>query len=81
MGHEVHIQITACAIKPYEGNPQWRILISDFLSPEDHACVLMYEKAHLPPNNWMDEAWENHAWYGSEYRGRVDGEVKPYVAP
>lgn len=34
------------------------ILLSDALNPSDRACILLYEKAHLPPNNWFDPVME-----------------------
>jgi hypothetical protein len=54
------------------GNDKWIIAVSSFLSPEDYACVLTYEKAHLPPNNWMDQAWEDAAFEGTPYVRRKD---------
>lgn len=52
--------ITACAIPPPSTNSpdHWIIAITDGLSKKDEACVLIYEKAHMPPNNWIDPAWE-----------------------
>lgn len=37
------------------------IVLSDALSPADRACVLIYEKSHLAPNNWMDPVVEASA--------------------
>jgi hypothetical protein len=34
------------------GNEHWVIFVRADLSPEHTACVLLHEKAHLPPNNW-----------------------------
>lgn len=52
---------TACAI-PLEGS--WTIYIDNDLSAADFACVLIYEKAHLPPNNWADQKWETYVRHG-----------------
>jgi hypothetical protein len=35
------------------------ILLNDHLTPKERACTLLYEKAHLPPNNWQDPAVES----------------------
>lgn len=35
-----------------------RIHISAALSLDQQACVLLYEEAHLPPNNWFDPVVE-----------------------
>lgn len=32
----------------------WTIFIRGGLAPADRACVIIYEKAHLPPNSWID---------------------------
>lgn len=54
-------KFTACAVSPYKGHPDgWAIFITSPLSDRDYDCVLMYEKAHLPPNNWIDPRWENY---------------------
>jgi len=37
-----------------DAGKNWIIVIADSVSAEDHACVLAYEKAHLPPNCWGD---------------------------
>lgn len=37
---------------PFEDRAE--IYIVDTLSEVDRACVPIYEKAHLPPNNWID---------------------------
>jgi hypothetical protein len=35
-----------------QGNGIRVVLIDDALSDEMKACVLLHEKAHMPPNNW-----------------------------
>jgi hypothetical protein len=66
--------MTACAMPPgWAGNDNWIIVVSDFLSPTDLACVMVYEKAHLPPNNWEDTAWEKQVRYGTLYITRRNG--------
>ncbi len=35
------------------------ILLNDKLTAAEKVCVLLYEKAHLPPNNWADLAVES----------------------
>lgn len=37
------------------------IVLNDALSPTDRACVLIYEKSHLEPNNWSDPVIEASA--------------------
>lgn len=60
--------MTACAMPPgWVGNANWIIVVSDFLSPADLACVMIYEKAHLPPNSWIDKAWEDQTKFGTPY--------------
>lgn len=34
------------------------IILNAGLSDSDRVCVLIYEKAHLPPNNWYDPVME-----------------------
>jgi hypothetical protein len=34
------------------------IVLNQALSQPERECVLMYEKAHLPPNNWYDPVVE-----------------------
>jgi hypothetical protein len=70
-GRTLFQPITACAIRPTADMP-WRLLVSSFLSKIDRACVLLYEKAHLPPNNWQDQAWEDAAFKGVPYKSRRD---------
>lgn len=52
--------VTACAkiADPLSG--AWVVYIDNDLTPEDHACVMVYETAHMPPNSWVDWAWESH---------------------
>ena len=46
-------EVVGCTYTLDEGK-SWIIVIGDSVSAEDHACVLAYEKAHLPPNCWGD---------------------------
>lgn len=65
--------ITACAIYPGSiQNKDFIIAVSSFLNPTDLACVILYEKAHLPPNSWQDQAWEDQAFKGTPYAKRLD---------
>jgi hypothetical protein len=75
-GAKVHQPVTACITQKPDSNGQWPIFISSFLSKRDAACVLLYEKAHLPPNNWMDQAWEDQALKGTPYIKRQSVPVK-----
>ena len=34
------------------------VILSDALTDRDRVCVLTYEFAHLPPNNWQDPVME-----------------------
>ena len=34
------------------------ILINGDQNAQERACTLLYEEAHLPPNNWLDQAME-----------------------
>jgi hypothetical protein len=49
---------TACAIDPATPGGAYMIVIDDSVPPDGLACVMTYEKAHLPPNNWIDKKWE-----------------------
>lgn len=57
---------TACArwVDPTSADDGWVIYIDNGLSADDFACVLIYEKAHLPPNNWADQKWETYVRHG-----------------
>lgn len=77
-GAKTYQPITACAMPPGRaGNNRWFIAMSSFLDDADYACVLVYEKAHLPPNNWQDQAWEDAGFKGTEYAHRADAVVTP----
>lgn len=54
------IHLSGCAIEPPSANSpdHWIIAINSDLSVKDFACAVTYEKAHLPPNNWQDDALE-----------------------
>jgi hypothetical protein len=39
---------------------EYFVVLSSALSAPERACALKYEKAHLPPNNWYDQAMESH---------------------
>lgn len=53
-------QLLGCAIPPPSPNSpdHWTIAIKNDMSNRDTACVILYEKAHLAPNNWIDPTWE-----------------------
>ncbi len=38
----------------------WSIYLNDLSLTSDRQCNLLYEKAHLPPNNWFDPSVETH---------------------
>lgn len=78
---EVHLRcgpngtrdVTACTYPDEWPNVHghWTILISDDLSRIEHACVVRYEKSHLPPNFWGDAAIEDAAtakWLAEQVR-------------
>lgn len=48
--------IGACAEEVVSAQEQppgfWIIYIRNDVSAEDRECILLHEKAHLPPNNW-----------------------------
>lgn len=64
-GRKTFQPITACANPLASG--AWVVAVSDFLSPTDRACILIYEKAHLPPNDWIDQRWEDQGFKGTPY--------------
>lgn len=74
----------ACAFPdPTKKSPTaWTILISDNMSRTDRACVVIYEKAHLPPNLWENlflfSTEERKAWlkYVDEYRAWEKANIK-----
>ncbi len=35
-----------------EADDHWLILVDDRLEGENLRCVILHEKAHMPPNNW-----------------------------
>lgn len=75
-GITVHQPITACVPRHPAENGVFDIWMPNYLSDEDYACVLLYEKAHLPPNNWQDSAWEDSVTKGVTYDGPVESYVK-----
>jgi len=42
-----------------DGGKTFIIVVADNLRADDTQCVIDYEKSHLPPNCWVDEAFEN----------------------
>lgn len=54
--------LLACAVPPNNDDANWMIVLPRGLSKQDAACLLMYERAHLPPNNWYDPDWERHLY-------------------
>jgi hypothetical protein len=51
------IVIYGCTFLPAPGQPALILLIGD-QDEQERACTLTYEKAHLPPNNWLDATTE-----------------------
>lgn len=49
--------IMGCTILRTATHPPMIFLNAD-LTPEERDCTLLYEKAHLPPNNWQDPVME-----------------------
>jgi hypothetical protein len=37
------------------------VFLNALLTPAERECTLTYEKAHLPPNNWLDPTTEARA--------------------
>jgi hypothetical protein len=37
----------------------WQIFLNNDMDAREAACVLLYEKAHLPPNSWQDPVMES----------------------
>jgi hypothetical protein len=51
--------VIACSRQEDPFNPNdWIVVIDADMPPADKACVLLYQKAHMPPNNWVDRDWE-----------------------
>lgn len=46
----------------------WVIYLNEEMTAKERACTLLYEKAHLPPNNWADYAIEG--WVDKLPRGK-----------
>lgn len=67
-GKKLFQPITACSMRPGTYEATWVIATSSFLSKTDGACVMLYEKSHLPPNDWLDQAWEDAAFKGIPYK-------------
>ena len=51
------IVVFGCTFLATAKHPAIIFLNSD-LTPVERACTLLYEKAHLPPNNWQDPVME-----------------------
>jgi hypothetical protein len=49
--------IYGCTFLPAPGQPALILLNAD-QNDQERACTLIYEKAHLPPNNWLDTIME-----------------------
>jgi hypothetical protein len=59
-----------CAIPPpsANSNDKWIIALDEKLTGRSLACVMLYEKAHLPPNLWADPHMETpEAMVGSTF--------------
>ena len=52
--------IYGCTFLPAPGRPALILLNAD-QNEQERACTLIYEKAHLPPNNWLDTIMEARA--------------------
>ena len=51
--------LNGCTFMPKDTpNHHGLVLLSDALNDADRVCVLTYEFAHLPPNNWQDPVME-----------------------
>ena len=46
-----------CTFLP-SADHQAQIFINGAQTHQEQACTLIYEEAHLPPNNWLDRAME-----------------------
>jgi hypothetical protein len=53
----VDLVIYGCTFLPAPGQPAL-ILLNGDQNEQERACTLTYEEAHLPPNNWQDQAME-----------------------
>lgn len=51
------IVVFGCAFLATTKHPAIIFLNAD-LTPGERTCTLLYEKAHLPPNNWQDPVME-----------------------
>lgn len=60
-GTELHPSPAGCAYETRKGH--FQILVRDTLPLEEFACVVAYEKSHLPPNNWFDPSIETTYQY------------------
>lgn len=54
---KINIIIYGCTFLPTAGHPALIFLNADQYEME-RACTLIYEEAHLPPNNWLDVSME-----------------------
>jgi hypothetical protein len=51
-------RLYGCTFEPGVVSDGWAVILDQSLSPAERACTLLYEKAHLPPNNWQDASLE-----------------------
>lgn len=51
------IVIYGCTFLPGPDRPA-QIFLNDAQSDQERVCTLLYEEAHLPPNNWLDQVME-----------------------
>lgn len=51
-------ELGACSMPNPDDPTEWFLVLDADLSTKEQACVLIYEKAHMPPNNWLDPAVE-----------------------
>lgn len=51
--------VIACSRQEDPFNPgDWVVIIDADMPAADKACVVLYQKAHMPPNNWVDRERE-----------------------
>jgi len=61
-------RIYGCTFEPGVVSADWAVILDQSLSPAERACTLLYEKAHMPPNNWLDQSMEAQIPDETKYR-------------
>lgn len=51
-------RIYGCTFEPGVVAADWAIILDQTMTSAERDCTLLYEKAHLPPNNWRDSGME-----------------------